>query len=42
MMKLSMTSSLPTQEPAIILEHLDDFSERHYLPTVAEFYLSET
>jgi len=29
MMKLPMTSSLPTQKPAVILKHLDDFSNRH-------------
>jgi hypothetical protein len=29
MMKLPMTSSLPTQKPAVILKHLEDFSNRH-------------
>jgi hypothetical protein len=29
MMKLAMTSSLPAEKPAVILEHLDDFSNRH-------------
>src|SRR5665213_2715720 len=35
MMKLPMTSSLPTQRPAVILKHLDDFSHLHDLATVA-------